>query len=102
MYKYDSESGFSAGLGMWLLGLIILVCLGIRPILSVLFGAAAGAATWLIVSYWKFEPIPLEEGKTPVEEPTPGLFNRIRLPSALSSEDGKIRNPFTRKPRNRI
>lgn len=88
---------------MWLLAIIILVLLGIRPILSVLFGAAAGAATWLIVSYWKFEPIPPEDSKKPADEPTPGVFSRFRLPPVLSSEEGKIRNPFPRrKPRKRI
>lgn len=89
---------------MWLLGIIILSCLGIQPILSVLFGAAAGAAVWLIVAYWNFEPIPIEEaeeGKEPVDEPTPSIFNRFRLPS-VSSEEVKIPNPFARKPRNRI
>jgi hypothetical protein len=102
MYKYDSENGFSAGLRMWLLCILILSCLGIRPILSVLFGSAAGAAVWLIVSYWKFEPVPLEGGEKPVdEEPTSGVFRRFRLPSSLS-EEGKIPNPFARKPRKRI
>jgi xanthine/uracil permease len=102
MYKYDSEKGFSTGLMMWLLCLLILVFLGIQPIISVLFGAAAGAATWLIVAYWNFEPIPPEEGKEPTDEPTPSVFNRFRVP-LLFSEEGKIRNPFARrKPRNRI
>ncbi len=86
---------------MWLLGIILLSCLGIQPILSVLFGAAAGASVWLIVAYWNFEPIPTEEGKNPVDEPTPSVFTRFRLP-LLSSQDGKIRNPFARKPRKRI
>ncbi len=90
---------------MWLLCLIILVVLGIQPILSVLFGAAAGAATWLIVAYWNFEPIPPVEGKDPVKdsvnEPTPSVFKRLRLP-LLPSEEGKMRNPFARKPRKRI
>jgi xanthine/uracil permease len=102
MYKYDSEKGFSAGLMMWLLCIVILFCLGIQPIISVLFGAAAGAATWLIVAYWHFEPIPPEEGKKSVDEPTSSIFSRLRLPSALSSGKGKIPNPLARKPRKRI
>jgi len=87
---------------MWLLCIGILLCLGIQPIPSVIFGAIAGAATWLIVSYWNFEPIPLEEGKEPAAEPTPSVFSRFRLPSGLSPEEGKIPNPFARKPRKRI
>jgi hypothetical protein len=102
MYKYDSEKGFSTGLMMWLLSLFILVFLGIQPILSVLFGAAAGAATWLIVAYWNFEPIPsTADSKKPTDEPTPGVFSRFRLPVG-ASEETKIPNPFARKPRKRI
>ena len=86
---------------MWLLGIILLSCLGIQPILSVLFGAAAGASVWLIVAYWNFEPIPTEEGKESVDEPTPSVFSRLRLP-LVSSPEGKIPNPFVRKPRKRI
>ena len=87
---------------MWLLCLLILVFLGIQPIISVLFGAAAGAATWLIVAYWNFEPIPPEEeGEKPVDKPTPSVFSRLRFPLG-SSEEGKIPNPFARKPRKRI
>ncbi|NJR38260.1 MAG: hypothetical protein HC781_04655 [Leptolyngbyaceae cyanobacterium CSU_1_4] len=102
MYKYDSEKGFSTGLMMWLLCLLVLVFLGIQPILSVLFGAAAGAATWLMVAYWNFEPIPpIEDSKKPVDEPTPSFFSRFRLPIE-SPEETKIPKLFTRKPRKRI
>jgi len=102
MYKYDAEKGFSTGLMMWLLSLVILSFLGIQPILSVLFGAAAGAATWLIVAYWNFEPIPpTEDSNKPVDKPTSGVFSRFRLPAG-ATEATKTPNPFARKPRKRI
>jgi xanthine/uracil permease len=104
MYKYDSERGFSAGLRMWLLCIIVLSFLGIRAELSILFGAAAGAAAWLIVSYWKFLPIPAdsESDKKPTAVPTPSVFTRLRLPPVLPTENVRIPNPFARKPRKRI
>jgi len=102
MYQYDFDKGFPIGLMMWLLSLVILSFLGIQPILSVLFGAAAGAATWLIVAYWNFEPIPpTEDSAKPVDEPPPSVFSRFRLPPR-ASEPTKIPNPFARKPRKRI
>jgi hypothetical protein len=101
MYKYDSEKGFSAALRMWLLCIVILLLLGVRPELSVLFGAAAGAAAWLIVSYWEFLPIPKDSQDQKPVEPTPSVFSRLRLPPVLPTEEFKIPNPF-RKPRKRI
>jgi hypothetical protein len=102
MYKYDSEKGFSAALRMWLLSLIVLALLGVRAELSILFGAIAGAAVWLIVSYWKFLPIPKDSQDPKPVEPSPSVFTRLRLPPALSTEEVKIPNPFARKPRKRI
>jgi xanthine/uracil permease len=102
MYKYDSEQGFSAGLRMWLLCIIILSVLGVRAELSVLFGAIGGAAVWLIVSYWKFLPIPKDSQDEKPAEPTPSVFTRLRLPPVLPTEEVKIPNPFARKPRKRI
>jgi hypothetical protein len=102
MYKYDSEKGFSVALRMWLLCILVLSLIGVRPELSVLFGAAAGAAAWLIVSYWEFLPIPKDsQDKKPVE-PSPSVFSRLRLPPVLPTEQVKIPNPFARKPRKRI
>jgi hypothetical protein len=104
MYKYDSEKGFAAGLRLWLLFIIVLSFLGVRAELSVLFGAAAGAASWLIVAYWKSVKIP-DDGSQPAPEVPQSVFkrafslsDRLRLPT----DEVKIPNPFARKPRKRI
>jgi hypothetical protein len=104
MYKYDSELGFTAGLRFWLVSMIILVVLGVRTELSILYGAAGGAATWLIVSFWKSVKIP-DDGTQPPAEPSPSVFKRamtiterLRLPN----EEVKMPKLFSRKPRRRI
>lgn len=103
MYKYDSDNGLLVGLKMWLLCIIVLLCLGVSPILCILFGATAGASVWRIVAYWNFEPIPKgeEEEKPVVDEPIPSVFSRLRLPT-VASEKIKIPSFFNRKPRRRI
>jgi hypothetical protein len=104
MYKYDSEKGFAAGLRLWLLCIIVLSFLGIRAELSVLFGAAAGAAAWLIVAYWKSVKIP-DDGSQPVPEVQPSVFKRawgLGDRFRVSGDEVKIPNPFARKPRRRL
>ncbi|MCU0567371.1 MAG: hypothetical protein MUF49_12320 [Oculatellaceae cyanobacterium Prado106] len=103
MYKYDTESGFNSGLKLWLLFIVLFAVLGVGAELSILFGAIAGAANWLIVSYWKATKIPEDGTKTTVEEPDSVFITVKRFTDRIRpTNQVNVPNPFQRKPRRRL
>ncbi|NJR64616.1 MAG: hypothetical protein HC772_03675 [Leptolyngbyaceae cyanobacterium CRU_2_3] len=81
MYKYESDDSFRAGLATWGYFILIFFFVGLRADLSILLGALAGLAVWMMVRYLKAEALPAPDPKIEAaeaeEKPQPSIFRRV-------------------------